>query len=201
MGSMITAAVDWGPVAAWAGAVATMLVVITTVLVALGFFASVRGPRIRLTFEATEPWCRRGETERDGKALWVRVGVENRGRGPAMGCVGRLISVATDGALRRDVDPVQLRWAGLPRSHAFDPMHVRRDQHEYLNVLCLPDGSCWRLVTFEEPDFDPGFATELPVDERHVVQISVFADNAKQVTKSLIAEVRTGSEELKLQLI
>ncbi len=78
MGSMITAAVDWGPVAAWAGAVATMLVVITTALVALGVFASVRGPRIRLTFEATEPWCRRGETEREGKALWVRVGVENR---------------------------------------------------------------------------------------------------------------------------
>ena len=52
---MITAAVEWGPVATWAGAIATMLVVITTALVALGFFAYVRGPRIRLTFEATEP--------------------------------------------------------------------------------------------------------------------------------------------------
>lgn len=140
MGSMITAAVEWGPVAAWAGAVATMLVVITTALVALGFFASVRGPRIRLTFEATEPWCRRGETEREGKALWVRVGVENRGRGPAMGCVGRLISVATDGELRRDVDPVQLRWAGLPRSHAFDPMHVRVTSTSTLMCsVCLMD--------------------------------------------------------------
>jgi hypothetical protein len=66
LGSMITAAVEWGPVAAWAGAVATMLVVITTALVALGVFASVRGPRIRLTFEATEPWCRRGRLR--GKA-------------------------------------------------------------------------------------------------------------------------------------
>ena len=198
---MISAAVDWGPVAAWAGAIATFLVVITTALVALGFFAFVRGPRIRLTFEASEPWCRRGETEREGKALWVRVGVENRGRGPATGCVGRLLSVATDGELRSDVDPVQLRWAGLPRSQAFDPMHVRRDQHEYLNVLCLLDGQCWRLVTFEDPDFDPGFATELPADERHVVQISVFADNARQVTRSLVAETRAASEELKLQLI
>lgn len=198
---MITAAVEWGPVAAWAGAIATILVVITTALVALGFFAYVRGPRIRLTFEATEPWCRRGETEREGKALWVRVGVENRGRGPATGCVGRLLSVATNGELRSDVDPVQLRWAGLPRSHAFDPMHVPSDQHEYLNVLCLLDGSRWRLVTFEDPDFDPGFATELPAGERHMVQISVFADNARQVTKSLVAEARIGSEELKLQLI
>ena len=118
-----------------------------------------------------------------------------------MGCVGRLISVATDGQLRRDVDPVQLRWAGRPRSQAFDPMHVRRDQHEYLNVLCLLDGSRWQLVTFEEPDFDPGFATELLLDERHVVQISVFADNAKQVTRSLVAEACSESEELKLQFI
>ena len=48
-----------------------MLVVITTALVALGFFSSLRGPHIRLTFEPTEPWCRRGETEREGKAQLV----------------------------------------------------------------------------------------------------------------------------------
>lgn len=34
---MITAMVEWGPVSAWAGAIATILVVITTALVALGF--------------------------------------------------------------------------------------------------------------------------------------------------------------------
>lgn len=53
-----------------------MLVVITTALVALGHFDSLRGPRIRLTFEATEPWCRKGETEGEGTALSVRIGVE-----------------------------------------------------------------------------------------------------------------------------
>jgi hypothetical protein len=36
--------------------------------------------------------------------------------------------------------------------------------------------------------FDPGFAAELPLDEHHVVQISVFADNAETVTRSLVAE-------------
>ena len=158
---MITAAVEWGPVATWAGAIATMLVVITTALVALGFLLT---SAVRVSASRSRPpnlSVAGGRLKREGKALWVRIGVENRGRGPAMGCVGRLISVATDGQLRRDVDPVQLRWAGRPALPGVDPMHVRRDQHEYLNVLCLLDGSRWQLVTFEEPDFDPGFATEL----------------------------------------
>ena len=75
----------------WAGAIATVLVVITTALVALGYFGGFRGPRLRLTFEATEPWCREGKAEGDGTALWVRVGVENLGSSPARGCLGRLI--------------------------------------------------------------------------------------------------------------
>ena len=111
---MITRGVEWGPVGTWAGAIATVLVVITTALVALGYFDGFRGPRLRLTFEATEPWCRQGKTAGDDTALWVRVGVENLGVGPARGCLGRLISVTTNGAHRPDVDPVQLRWAGVP---------------------------------------------------------------------------------------
>jgi hypothetical protein len=197
---MITRGVEWGPVGTWAGAIATVLVVITTALVALGYFDGFRGPRLRLTFEATEPWCRQGKTEGDGTALWVRVGVENLGAGPARGCLGRLISVTTNGALRPDVDPVQLRWAGVPRSRAFDPMDLRRDQREYLNVLCLADGSRWRLVTFEDPDFDPGFTTDLPLDQRHVLRFSVFSDNAHTVTRLLVAEVGSGDGEVKLQL-
>jgi hypothetical protein len=35
---MITRGVEWGPVGTWAGAIATVLVVITTALVALGYF-------------------------------------------------------------------------------------------------------------------------------------------------------------------
>lgn len=200
MSSMVTGVV-WGPVGTWAGAVATILVVVTAVCAALGLFDSVRGPRVRLTFENTEPWCRQGRTEKEGKALWVRVGVENVGAGPARGCLGRLISVATDGEQRRDVDPVQLRWAGVPRSRAFDSMDLRRGQREYLNVLCLLEGSRWRLVTFEDPDFDPGFATELPVGERHLVQISVFADNTGTVTRSLVAEAHSTGGDVKLRLV
>jgi hypothetical protein len=188
-------AVDWGPVSAWAAAAATVVVVIVTVLVALGYFDRVRGPRLHLTFEATEPWCRRGKVNAAAEGLWIRVGVENLGTSPARGCVGRLIDVQTGDELRPDVDPVQLRWAGLPRSQAFKPVDIRRDQREYLNVLYLRDGNRWRLVTFEDQDFDPGFATELPLDQAHRLRISVFADNAQTATRWLVANATGGGAD------
>jgi hypothetical protein len=46
-------------VAAWAGAAATVLVVVTTSLVALGYFERFRSPRVQVTFEGGEPWCGR----------------------------------------------------------------------------------------------------------------------------------------------
>lgn len=177
--------VDLGAASGWAGAGATLLVVITTSLVALGFFDRFEAPRLLITFDAGEPWCRRGVLA-DGRSVWwVRIGVENSGRSAADGCVGRLTAVATGGQDRDDVDPVQLRWAGVPRSRAFDPIEIRPGQREYLNVLVLPDGEQWRLVIFEDPDFDPGFATELDVAHAHRLRVAVFASNATTTTASL----------------
>ena len=201
MSGVVPVAVEWGPVGTWAGAGATVLVVIVTVLVAFGYFDAFRRPRIHITFEPAQPSCRYGTTEHEGTALWVRIGVENRGVAPARGCVGRLIAVTTDSELRHDVDPVQLRWAGLPRARAFDPMDLRRDQREYLNVLYAPEESRWELVTFDDPDFDPGFKTELPVDQRQVFQISVFSDNAETVTKSLLFEPARDGQQPLLKLL
>jgi len=197
---MTTLAVDWGPVAVWISAAATLLAVIVTALVALGFFDHLRGPRVHLTFEPTEPWCRSGEGEDGRGGLWIRLGVENRGGGSARACVGRLLTVSTDGRPRRDVDPVQLRWAGVPRSRAFDPIDLGRGQREYLNVLFLADSVRWRLVTFQDPDFDPGFATVLPLEGRHTIEISVFSGNAATATRSLVAEARPGEHEPMLEL-
>lgn len=171
-------AVDLGAAAGWAGAGATLLVVITTSLVALGFFDRFKAPRLVLTFAASEPWCRRGSLADGRAAWWVRIGVENRGKSVAYGCVGRLTAVATAGLDRDDVDPVQLRWAGSPRSRAFDPIEIRPGQREYLNVLVQPDHEPWRLVTFEDPDFDPGFTTELDVMQVHRLRVAVFSVNA-----------------------
>ena len=87
--------------------------------------------------------------------------------------------------MRTDVDPVQLRWAGVPRSRSFEPVDIRRGQREFLNVVYLVEGRRWRIDTYAEPDFHPGFTTDLPSDSEHVVDVAVFADNAATGTYSL----------------
>lgn len=185
---VVFAQIDWGPVAAWAGAAATVLVVITTSLVALGFFDRFGGPRITLTFDQRQPWCRHGKLADGTRALWVRLGVENSGRAQAEGCVGRMISASVRGKVRDDVDPVQLRWAGVPHSRAFNPVDIRPGQREYLDMLCLPDGGSWRLVTFEAPDFDAGFVTEFSPSEGCEFQVSVFAADGSRATTTLVID-------------
>jgi hypothetical protein len=185
----------------WAGAAATVMIVVISALVALGYLERVRGPKLRFTFAMTEPWCREGKAEGASTALWVRVGVENFGHRPARNCVGRLLSVSTKGAMRSDIDPLQLRWAGVPHTRAFAPMDLRRGQREYLNVLCLLDGARWRLVTYDDPDFDPGFLTELPPGTRHVLQVAVLADNARTKSRSLAAEAHIADDDVTLELL
>lgn len=111
------------------------------------------------------------------------------------------MSLTTDGVLRRDVDPVQLRWAGVPRSQSFLPVDIRRDQHEYLNVLMLHHTSRWRIVTFEDSDFDPGFDLDLSADQEHVLEVAVFSDNAATQTVSLVANIRIDDGSMTLRLL
>jgi hypothetical protein len=115
------------------------------------------------------------------------VGVENVGWRVATGCVGRLIGVTSGSTPRRDIDPVQLRWAGVPRSRSFIPVDLGRGQREYLNV-CMHADEGWQILTFEDPDFDPGFTTKLPDGERHVLYVAVFSGNAETTTRSLVID-------------
>ncbi|WP_213454103.1 hypothetical protein [Rhizomonospora bruguierae] len=192
---------DWGPYSAWVGDITTLMVVTTTSLVALGWFERFRAPCIAITFQGTEPWRRTGRLSDGTEVVWVRLGVENHGKSAAVGCVGRVISVTTEGSHRADVDPVQLRWAGVPRSRAFQPIDLRPGQREYLNVLLLPGEGNWRLVTFEDPDFDPGFTTELPRGQSHLVQVSVFATNAKTGGASLMVQAPPEGGDLTIRLV
>jgi hypothetical protein len=190
---------DWGPVAVWAGAAASFIAALVAVMVALGWFDSMRAPSIELTFEDAEPWCRRANL--DGRdLLWVRVGVANRGQRTARGCVGRVIAVSTDGAARRDIDPIQLRRAGVPRSMSFVPVDLRRGQREFLNVLFLDDGDRWHIATFEDPDFGPGFPTELAALQENVLEVAVFADNADTATCRLVANRAPSRDAPRLRL-
>jgi hypothetical protein len=187
---------DWGTVAAWAGGIATFLAALVALTGAAGVFRWFRAPRLRITFEHTQPWCR---TEAHGE-LWVRVAVANVGRSLAHGCVGRITALATDGRTRADLDPVQLRWAGVPLSRAFDPMDIRPGQREFLNVLRVRPGEPWRLVTFDDSDFDPGFPLDLAPGYEHVMTLGVFSDGyADAPMSSLAAEMTPAGEIITLQ--
>ncbi len=126
--------------------------------------------------------------------------MENIGREPARGCIGRIIRVTTDGAVREDVDPLQLRWAGVPRANAFRPLDIRRRQREFLNVLFLRAMARWEIVTYADEDFDPGFSTELKAAQEHVLDLAIFSDNADTATQSLVANFRIVEDEISVRL-
>ena len=113
--------------------------------------------------------------------------------------MGRIIALATDGRTRADLDPVQLRWAGVPLSRAFDPMDIRPGQREFLNVLRVRPGGPWHLVTFGDPDFDPGFPLELAPGHEHVITLAVFSGNVEAPMSSLTAEMTPAGEITTLQ--
>ena len=113
--------------------------------------------------------------------------------------MGRITALATGGRTRADLDPVQLRWAGVPLSRAFDAIDIRPGQREFLNVLLVRPGESLRLVTFEDPDLDPGFPLDLAAGHEHVMSLAVFADDADAPMRSLVAEMTPAGEIITLQ--
>ena len=148
-------------------------------------------PSLRISFGQDEPWSRRGNDATFGDVLWFGSASKTSAVSRARGCVGRLIGIETDGVARTDIDPVQLRWADA-RSRSFEPLDLRRGQREFLNVLVLSEQDRWRIVTFEDDDFDPGFPTEFPAVRSHQLQVAVFADNADTAVRRLVVDAGEG---------
>jgi hypothetical protein len=191
-----TTQIVWGPVAVWVSAVATFLTVGVALLGGFGWFTRHSHPRLELSFEQTQPWYRHVGEEGPATAQWVRVAVDNHGVVPARGCVGRLIGLATDDVPRADIDPVQLRWAGVPRSRSFQPIDIRRGQREFLNIVLRSANGDWLIETFGDTDFDPGFPTHLRADQVHALKIALFADNAETDALDLRLEVVDGQPRI-----
>ena len=176
-------AIDWGPLSSWVAAGATLLAVAVALLGwRLGDF--LRQPRLKITFEHAAPFCRETALTNGRQAYWVRVRVENTGVNPARACVGKLSKVYTNGRLRDDIDPLQLRWCGVPDHRGFEPIHLASGQHEFLNVFRIVQGE--RQMRIEtDPHLAPGFPTALETNDEHCVEISVVADNADPKTATL----------------
>ncbi|MFF8414608.1 hypothetical protein [Streptomyces omiyaensis] len=182
-GSLTVAAVEWGPLGVWAGAGATFLAAAVALAAAAGSLERRRRPRLALSFAARQPWMRTVVTAGGSEVLWVRGAVDNHGSTPARGCTGRLLAVSAAGNPRADVDPVQLRWTGMPRALSFHPLDIRPGQREFLNVCFrLPVAHAWRIDTFDSDDFDPGFSTDLVDHAGLELRIALFVDNSEPTT-------------------
>jgi hypothetical protein len=143
-------------------------------------------PRLRITFEGAEPFCRKTQLSKGRDGYWVRVKVENTGVEPARACVGKLTKTDSNGQVRRDMDPMQLRWCGVPDGRGFEPIHLARKQHEFLDAFRIVDGeACLYVETFPPSEYAPGFPTALEKDVEHSVEISVVADNADPAAYTL----------------
>ena len=170
-------AVDWGPVSSWVAAGVTLLAVLVAFILPW-FWPWWRSPRLNVTFDKDEPTCRFTDLSGGGRAYWVRIKVENVGRGGALSCIGRFTAAWTGGEPRHDKDPMQLRWCGVPDSRGFDPIHLASGQHEFLDVFRITRGdSNLRFETF--PGYAPGFPTALEAKGEHRVRITVIADNTE----------------------
>lgn len=198
-GSVPLLGIDWGPLSSWFAAVATVLAATVALLGGFRVFDRLRAPRLIISFQQREPWCRKTRLQSGDEGYWVRLGVENVGKEPARSCIGKLAGVTSEGNLRGDIDPIQLRWAGVPRRIAFQSLDIRRGQREFLNIL-LRVGHRLMITTHEEPDFDPGFSTELPCEGVHLIEVAFFADNASTVSETVWIRCAKATEGIALDV-
>jgi len=170
--------VDWQLVTAAVAAAATFAAVLVALL---GWRLNdwLRKPRLAISFEKGPPWCRWTTLASKRRAYWVRLQVRNNGVNPARACVGKVTRVNAATGLSDDIDPLQLRWCGVPDRIGFDPIHLAKNQDEFLNVFRIAERDAFMgFETFPPEDFAPGHPTYLPSGAEHQVEISVFADNA-----------------------
>ena len=141
-------------------------------------------PRLRIAFENSPPFVRPTTLSDGHSAFWIRVEVYNDGHSGADGCIGRLTRVTADHE-QSDIDPMQLRWCGVPDARGFQPLHIAPGQKEYLNVIEIVENAQeLRFVTFD--GYAPGHALFVPAgDTRYTFRITLAAENADPATFDL----------------
>jgi hypothetical protein len=166
-------------IAQWVGPFATLGAVLMAIFLPR-FLAWRERPRLALEFENSEPYVRTTKSHLGDAIRWQRVRVTNVGGRPAESCAGILTHVSTVSVPRPDVDPIQLRWAGVPRSRGFDAINLSPGDFAFLNVTYRL-GDRGFLATFTDDDFDPGFQTWLDLGhgDHHELIVTVTSGNAE----------------------
>lgn len=181
--------VDWNLVVQSIAAGGSIFVGIVAVLAGFGVFQIHRRPKLKLSFQEMEPWCRTTEVEPGRRAYWIRLVVENARGEPAEGLIAKAMEVRTGGALRADLDPMRLRWATAEGPEGFRPISLRNGEHEFLNLFEIVElESLAKFVTGDE-ERRRGVETFLRPDATHEVRVTVFADNADPVSATMRMEV------------
>jgi hypothetical protein len=97
-----------------------------------------------------------------------------------------LVNIETNGCARMDIDPLQLRWAGIPRCRGFDPLNLAPGDFAYFNVVRQQENEhVARFESFDYPDLDTGFLTALRLNESHRLTVTVTSDTARPSTFQL----------------
>jgi hypothetical protein len=158
-------------------AAATTLLATLAALFGWRFMDWYRRPKLALSFMSREPYCRFTILTNNARAYWIRIRVQNAGRSAANGCIAKVAEVIGKDGTRRDIDPLQVRWCGVPRPRGFEVITLAKKQFEFFNVVKVVEGS--ELLQFETfPDSDPGHETTLRPRISHLVRVVVAAGNA-----------------------
>lgn len=170
--------VAWESVVSGVGAFAAAIAALFISLV----LPWLRRPKLSAKFANEEPFRRTTQLVSGQAAYWVRILVTNEGATAARLCTGRIGRVFD--ASGASIDPMQLRWCGLPDARGFEPISLARGQGELLDIFRLVDGDS-RLFFETFPDYAPGHPTWLVAGATHEVEIVVTSENANPISLSL----------------
>lgn len=165
-----------------------------------------RRPRLKITYKPAEPFCR-DNVPLEGGALahWIRVMVTNEGRSTAKRCKGQVIKVVRqeDNSVRSDIDPLPLRWAGVPEGQEMNPRDLSPKESQYLNVAMArtDNQNAVIIATDLSGDFRPGFSPTLEAGRRHKITVAVYADNADPVTAEFVITFDGDIHSLRMEAI
>lgn len=164
-------------VSSWLAAAATFIAALVA-LFGWRFVDWFRQPKLTMSFAESPPCYRFTDLSVGKRGFWIRVRVQNDGRSAAHGCIAKVTRVYDKKGHQSDIDPMQLRWCGVPDALGFEPITLARSQFEFFDVFRIEDGGASELRFETFAGYAPGHATSLQAGPGYRVSMTVTAANA-----------------------